>query len=85
MRAGDWDAAWALSDTERQRHPRQTQPSVPRHLQTIWDGSPLHSKRVLVRCYHGLGDTVQFIRFMPQLRQIANEVSVWCQPKLIPL
>jgi len=85
MRAGDWDAAWALSDTERQRHPRQTQPSVPRHLQTIWDGSPLHSKRVLVRCYHGLGDTVQFISFMPQLRQIANEVSVWCQPKLIPL
>jgi hypothetical protein len=54
-------------------------------LQAIWDGSPLHSKRVLVRCYHGLGDTVQFIRFMPQLRQIASEVSVWCQPQLIPL
>lgn len=85
MRAGHWEAAWAISDSEIRRRPQQTRPTAPRHLQTIWDGRPLHSKRVLVRCYHGLGDTVQFIRFMPQLRQIASEVSVWCQPKLIPL
>jgi len=62
-----------------------TQPHLPRHQRQMWDGRSLRSQRVLVRCYHGLGDTVQFIRFMPQLRQIASEVTVWCQPQLIPL
>jgi hypothetical protein len=38
-----------------------------------------------VRCYHGLGDTVQFIRFAAPLRRIAEEVIVWAQPKLLPL
>jgi len=82
MRAGDWEAAWRISDREMLE---RTQPDLPRHLQQIWDGRSLHSQRVLVRCYHGLGDTVQFIRFMPQLRQIASAVIVWCQPQLIAL
>src|SRR5690606_11292785 len=57
----------------------------PRHLQTIWDGRPLRGRRVLVRCYHGLGDTIQFIRFAAPLRAIARHVIVWVQPKLLPL
>jgi hypothetical protein len=85
MRQGEWEAAWRISDRELGKQSRQTHSYVPRHLQAIWDGRSLESKRVLVRCYHGLGDTVQFIRFMPQLREIASEVLVWCQPQLIPL
>lgn len=85
MRAGEWEAAWKISDREMLRRTRQTQHHLPRHLQQIWDGRSLHAKRVLVRCYHGLGDTVQFVRFMPQLRQVAREVTVWCQSQLIPL
>jgi len=45
----------------------------------------LFGKRVLVRCYHGLGDTIQFIRYAPLLKEIAAEVIVWTQPSLIPL
>jgi hypothetical protein len=45
----------------------------------------LENKRVLVRCYHGLGDTIQFIRYMPLLKAIGTEVTVWAQPTLIPL
>jgi hypothetical protein len=85
MRAGEWEAAWKISDREMLRRTRQTQHHLPRHLQQIWDGRSLRSKRVLVRCYHGLGDTVQFVRFMPQLKQVAREVTVWCQSPLIPL
>ncbi len=40
----------------------------PRHVQPVWDGSGVAGRRVLVRCYHGLGDTVQFIRFAAPLR-----------------
>jgi hypothetical protein len=38
-----------------------------------------------VRCYHGLGDTVQFIRFVAPLRRIARQATVWVQPKLMSL
>jgi len=40
---------------------------------------------VLVRCYHGLGDTIQFIRYIPMLQSIAADVAVWVQPALIPV
>lgn len=64
MRRGEFTAAWAISDDVLRR--RRIQPCwhQPRHEQWIWRGQPLRDRRVLIRCYHGLGDTVQFIRFM---------------------
>jgi hypothetical protein len=58
---------------------------LPRHEQPVWDGRPLEGRRVLVRCYHGLGDTLQFIRYAPLLRRVAREVVVWAQPELVRL
>jgi hypothetical protein len=85
MRSGDWARAWEFSD--RAVEARRGVPcwKWPRHLQYIWDGTPLHGRRVLIRCYHGLGDTVQFIRYVPLVKRIAKEVTVWAQPVLIPL
>jgi hypothetical protein len=40
---------------------------------------------VLVRCYHGLGDTIQFVRFAKPLRLLAREVILWVQPELVEL
>jgi hypothetical protein len=40
---------------------------------------------VLIRCYHGLGDTIQFARFIPRVREIAREVVLWAQPPLVAL
>jgi hypothetical protein len=57
----------------------------PRHLQQVWNGEPLNGKRVLIRCYHGLGDTIQFIRYAPLVKAIAKEVIVWVQPDLLEL
>jgi hypothetical protein len=81
MRRGAWEAAWELSDAAL--GPRDW--TRPRHLQAVWDGTPLAGRHVLVRCYHGLGDTIQFIRFIAPLQAIAREVTVWAQPELIPL
>ncbi|HEY4250614.1 MAG TPA: hypothetical protein VGM87_05425 [Roseomonas sp.] len=58
---------------------------MPRHLQILWDGTPLAGRHVLIHCYHGLGDTIQFIRFASQVRAIAAELTIWAQPALIPL
>ncbi|HEV7998164.1 MAG TPA: hypothetical protein VGP52_18120, partial [Stellaceae bacterium] len=40
---------------------------------------------MLVRCYHGFGDTLQFIRFVPQLAAIARSVIVEAQAELLSL
>jgi len=85
MRRGDFQEAWKLSDQVLRSHAGVPCWHLPRHLQYVWDGTPLSGKRVLVRCYHGLGDTIQFARYLPQLSEIASDVVVWSQPALIPL
>ena len=85
MRRGDFREAWRISDALMPRLRDQDHRVVPRHLQNVWDGSTVVGKRVLVRCYHGLGDTIQFIRYAAMLKRVAAEVIVWAQPSLISL
>jgi hypothetical protein len=87
VRRGDFAAAWALSYEElKRRDPsRRNDPSLPHHLRWVWDGRPLDGQDVLVRCYHGLGDTIQFARFIPMLADRAASVTVEAQPRLMPL
>lgn len=90
MRRGELDAAWRPSDAilaRRVREPgwRDRARELPRHAQPVWDGTPVAGRRVLVRCYHGLGDTIQFVRYAPMLRATAASVVLWVQPELIPL
>jgi hypothetical protein len=87
MRRGDWSEAWRQTDRiELPRRMRQASPGFrrgPQHL--VWDGTPFDARTVLVRCEHGLGDTLQFIRFIPQLCESACDVIVRMQPHLLPL
>jgi hypothetical protein len=86
MRRGDFAAAWAISDSVlAERVAGGPCWDRPRHEQWVWDGRPLAGQRVLVRCYHGLGDTIQFARFLPLLAGLCREVTVWAQPALMPL
>lgn len=87
MRRGDWEQAWQLTDSvELPRREAQRGPGFVRHPNHLcWDGTPLAGRSVLVRCEHGLGDTLQFIRFVPALARIAREVHVMVQPLLLEL
>src|SRR5687767_9602212 len=85
MRRGNFAAAWELSAAVLRSRGGRSTAHLPRHEQSIWDGTPLDGRRVLVRCYHGLGDTIQFIRYMPELKKVACHVIVWAQASLIPL
>src|SRR5881392_2541501 len=87
MRAGDWEAAWRQTvRIELPRRALQHQPGFVRdasHL--VWDGTPFEGRRVRVRCLHGLGDTLQFMRFVPQVAARAGHLDFLVQPPLLEL
>lgn len=87
MRGERYADAWALSDAALARRDPATRddPSLPYHLRWVWDGAALEGRDVLVRCYHGLGDTLQFARFLPLLAARARSVTLEAQPHLLPL
>jgi hypothetical protein len=85
MRNGAFEEAWKESDVALQERAGKPCWHLPRHLQYIWDGSTITGKKVLIRCYHGLGDTIQFLRYIPKVKQQAEQVIVWVQAALIPL
>ena len=80
MGSGDFERAWQITDAlESSRRAGVCQPG-PHHL--LWDGTPIEGRRVLVRCRHGLGDTIQFLRYVPALLRVAGDVYVDVQPAL---
>jgi hypothetical protein len=74
MLQGDFEAAWRESD----RIERHGRPDVNR----LWDGKSLRGKRVLIRCLHGLGDTIQYVRYAPLLRKQTESLTIEAQPAL---
>ncbi|MEK7342252.1 MAG: glycosyltransferase family 9 protein [Pseudomonadota bacterium] len=87
MRANDHAAAWALSDAVLKARDPATRddPCLPYHLRWVWDGRAFDGRDCLVRCYHGLGDTVQFARFLPLLARRAASVVVEAPARLLGL
>lgn len=53
--------------------------------ESLWDGSNLRGQTLLVHAEQGLGDTLQFIRFVPLLKALAPDVIVRVQTPLVPL
>ncbi|MCF2972590.1 tetratricopeptide repeat protein [Synechococcus sp. Nb3U1] len=53
--------------------------------QPLWDGSDLTGKTILLYAEQGLGDTIQFIRYVPQVAEMGGRVIVECQEVLVEL
>jgi hypothetical protein len=86
IRSGDFKAAWRVNDRVLAQSSRvPDDPRLPYHLRFVWDGRPFDERDVLVRCYHGLGDTLQFARYIPQLRKRVARLTLEVQPELLPL
>jgi len=87
MLRGDYLEAWRINAlVMAARDPAsRDDPRLPYHLRWVWDGRPFQGRRILVRCYHGLGDTLQFARYLPVLRSFAVSLTVEAQPELLPI
>ena len=89
MTGGEFEDAWRESDRvlrdARRRVRRETCGHLPVHMRFVWDGTPLGGRDLLVRCYHGLGDVIQFIRYVPMLARICRHVRVQAPAELMEL
>jgi tetratricopeptide (TPR) repeat protein len=65
------------------QHARIAGTSAPGPATTEWDGRPIPGQRLLVYADQGLGDTIQFVRFLSHCRESSQaRVIVRCQPAL---
>ena len=78
MLLGDFERAWRVSDLVLHRTPPEAfnRRDRPFHLRPVWSGAPFEGRRVLVRCYHGLGDIVHFARYLPLLARRTRGLTV---------
>lgn len=53
--------------------------------QPLWDGSNFTGQTILLHAEQGLGDTIQFIRYVPLVAQLGGRVIVECHESLIRL
>jgi hypothetical protein len=77
MLAGEFERAWQESDAIRERGA----PDPHR----LWKGEELQGRRVMLRCLHGFGDAVQFLRYVSSLRKIASTLVIEVSPRFVPL
>ncbi len=84
---GDLSAGWLAQEARRDI------PSFPMALrdaaQPVWDGRALGGRRLLVHAEQGLGDTLQFIRYLPLIGLLGltagSRVTLAVQPELVSL
>jgi tetratricopeptide (TPR) repeat protein len=50
--------------------------------QPLWKGEPLQGSRILLHCEQGMGDTIQFVRYVPLVQARGGEVVLEVQPRL---
>jgi len=47
-----------------------------------WDGSPLNGKRILIISEQGAGDNIQFIRYLPLIKEKGGYIILECRKNL---
>ena len=51
----------------------------------IWTGDDPSGRVIMVHAEQGLGDTIQFARYLPLIARLGGEPVLACEPSLIPL
>lgn len=77
MLSGQFELAWQESD--------QIARNGPEDPHRFWNGQSWAGKRVMLRCLHGLGDTIQFIRYAPLIRHTSSSLIAQVHPQLVTL
>jgi Tfp pilus assembly protein PilF len=78
LQMGDFEQGWSEYEWRFQC----TEYAIPRFRQPLWDGSRLDDQTILLYADHGLGDTLQFIRYARVVQERGGRVLVACRQPL---
>jgi tetratricopeptide (TPR) repeat protein len=78
---GDFEQGWPEYEWRWQRPDVRSRSFT----QPAWNGEPLTGRTILLHAEQGLGDTIQFVRYAPQVKKSGGKVIVECQPALVEL
>lgn len=76
---GNFQEGW--EQYESRRHIRGVWRD-PGFTQSMWDGGSMVGRTLLLWAEQGFGDTIQFVRYVPQIQDGGGRVIVLCQPEL---
>lgn len=76
--AGNFEEGWPAFEIRRQIPALR----VANFDQPMWDGSDFYGRTLLLHAEQGMGDTIQFIRYVPLVAERGGNVIVRCQPAL---
>ena len=48
----------------------------------LWEGQSLEGKTILIYCEQGFGDNIQFVRYIPQVRELGGRIIFSCYDQL---
>jgi hypothetical protein len=77
MLRGDFESAWKECDAIRHRGANDPN--------RFWNGQPVDGRQVIIRCLHGFGDALQFLRYIPKISARAASVVIEVPPALYEL
>ena len=81
---GDYQQGWAEYEWRFRR--RNANRVYPHRLRTPrWQGESYQGRRLLVHCEQGLGDVLQFARYLPLVQQLGGTLILEVQRSLLPL
>ncbi|MCC3584501.1 tetratricopeptide repeat protein [Microcoleus sp. PH2017_30_WIL_O_A] len=81
----EYEWRWAIKDFKTGHSCYLTAPGntlSAREYRPLWDGSNLQGKTVLLHAEQGLGDSLQFIRYVEIVKNQGGRVIVDCYPQL---
>jgi Flp pilus assembly protein TadD len=58
---------------------------VRNFVQPLWDGGPLHGKRILLHAEQGAGDAIQFARYVPFVAKLGGQIALEVPASLVRL
>jgi len=67
------------------RHCKGWSDGYPAFAEPEWTGEPLAGRTLLLYAEAGLGDTMQFVRYLPMVHDKGGSVLLQVQPPLVPL
>jgi tetratricopeptide (TPR) repeat protein len=83
---GMFDKGWEMYRSRfNVKQAKTIKKNISSSKKPVWNGESLKGKSLLVYFEQGIGDTIQFLRYLPWVAKQAKNVSFFCSDDLMPV